>query len=180
MYKENIKNLLYQSFAQVIPRAILFIFTLYLARYLGSNEYGKYDFSISFGYLIGAFFELGGNLILTKHVARGALGVYKYAFKIRIVSIVLTLAVLIAVMLISGLYSEIFYHVTFAVLGIALSSLMNLYFSFFRGIKKMNYEAIVLFVQKTLFVIICVILLTGNKNSYFAVLGFTSSMFIAL
>jgi O-antigen/teichoic acid export membrane protein len=180
LFKENIKNLIYQSFAQVIPRAILFIFTLYLARYLGSNEYGKYDFSISFGYLMGAFFELGGNLILTKYVARGVLGVYKYAFRIRIASIMLTLVILVAVMLISGLYSNIFYHVTFAVLGIALSSLMNLYFSFFRGIKKMNYEAIVLLIQKVLFVLICIVLLMSNKNSFYAVVGFAASMFISL
>lgn len=180
MFKENFRNIIYQSVAQVIPRAILFIFTLYLARYLGSNEYGKYDFSISFGYLMGAFFELGGNLILTKYVARGVLGVYKYAFRIRIASIVLTLFVLIAVMMVSGLYSDVFYHVTFAVLGIALSSLMNLYFSFFRGVKKMNYEAIVLIIQKVLFVSICVILLMDNKNSYYAVLGYAVSMFISL
>jgi O-antigen/teichoic acid export membrane protein len=180
MLRENVRNILYQSVAQVIPRAILFIFTLYLARYLGSNEFGKYDFSISFGYLMGAFFELGGNLILTKHVARGALGVYKYAFRIRVTAIIITLVTLITVMLISGLYSEVFYHVIFAVLGIALSSLMNLYFSFFRGIKKMNYEAIVLIIQKVLFVLICIFFLLNTKNSYFAVLSFSISMFAAL
>lgn len=179
MLKENLKNIFYQFIAQIIPRAILLIFTFYLASYLGSNEYGKFDFAISFGYLIGAFFELGGNMSLTKHVARGLLGVYGYSLRLRVFSILIAFAVLIGVMLITGLYSDIFYHIIFGVLGIAMSSLMNLYFAFFRGVRKMNYEAVVLIIQKVLFVLVCVLLLSNSKNSFFAVEGFAISMAVS-
>gem|GEM_PF-5851364 len=35
MIRANLKNLSYQTIAQIIPRAMMFIFTFYLARILG-------------------------------------------------------------------------------------------------------------------------------------------------
>ncbi len=126
---------------------MLFIFTFYLARTLGSAEYGRYDFSLSIGYLVGVFFELGGNMILTKHVARGFYSSFKYALNIRFISIISATIVTVIVLLSFNLYSDNFVNIIYALIGIAFSSLMNLYFSFFRGIRRMNYEAVVLIVQ---------------------------------
>src|SRR5437868_5202616 len=148
LLRENYKNIIYQTVAQIIPRAMLFLFGFYLAKTLGAAEYGKYDFALSFGYLIGVFFELGGNVILTKYIARGHYSSFRYSLRFRAVTILITLAVTFAVLLITGLYKEILLGITFAALGIAFSSLMNLYFAFFRGVKQMNYEAVVLIIQK--------------------------------
>ncbi len=179
MLKENFKNLVYQSIAQIIPRAMLFIFGFYLAKTLGAFEYGKYDFALSFGYLIGVFFELGGNVILTKYIARGHYSSFAYSMRFRIITIAAALSVTFIVLLVTGLYREIILNITFASLGIAFSSLMNLYFAFFRGVKKMNYEAIVLLLQKIIFIGVCLLLFIYKKNSTSALLAFLISLFIS-
>lgn len=157
---------------------MLFIFGFYLAKTLGAVEYGKYDFALSFGYLIGVFFELGGNVILTKYIARGHYSSFKFSMRFRAVTILITLIVTAAALLLTGLYHEILVNIAFAALGIAFSSLMNLYFAFFRGVKKMNYEAAVLIIQKIIFIGMSLLIFVYRKDSTVALLSFLVSMFI--
>jgi O-antigen/teichoic acid export membrane protein len=179
LIKENYKNIIYTTTAQIIPRAMLFIFTFYLARTLGSAEYGRYDFALSIGYLVGVFFELGGNMILTKHIARGFYSSFKYALNIRFVSIISAVIVTITVLLVFNLYSDNFINIIYALIGIAFSSLMNLYFSFFRGIRQMNFEAVVLIVQKIIFIGVCFFLLNYGNFASNALVAFSLSMIVS-
>jgi len=176
LIRDNIKNISYQSIAQIIPRAMMFIFIFYLARLLGNAEYGKYEFATSLGYLVGMFFELGGNMILTKHVARKFYSSINYALKIRIVSILITLTVFTGILLIFNLYAESRIYIIYASVGIAFSSMMNLYFAFFRGVQKMNYEAIVLIIQKALFIVLALILVFSEKSGARVLFAFMISM----
>jgi O-antigen/teichoic acid export membrane protein len=155
---------------------MLFIFTFYLARTLGSSEYGRYDFSLSIGYLVGVFFELGGNMILTKHIARGFYSSFKYALNIRFISIGAAIIVTIIVLLSFNLYSDNFINIVYALVGIAFSSLMNLYFSFFRGVRRMNFEAVVLIIQKIIFIGVCFLLLNYGNLASNALAAFGLSM----
>ncbi len=158
---------------------MLFLFTFYLARTLGSAEYGRYDFALSIGYLAGVFFELGGNMILTKHIARGFYSSFRYALNIRFVSIASAITITILVLLSFNLYSDNFINIIYALIGIAFSSLMNLYFSFFRGIRRMNFEAVVLIVQKIIFIAVCFFLLNYGNIASSALAAFGLSMVIS-
>lgn len=158
---------------------MLFIFTFYLARSLGSAEYGKYDFSMSIGYLIGVFFELGGNVILTKYVARGFYSSYVYSLKFRLVSITVTFLSVFSFLLLTGMHNHIIFHILAASIGIAFSSLMNLNFAFFRGLKRMNFEAVVLIIQKVLFIGISIIFILQSNNSFYPLLAFALSMVVS-
>lgn len=179
LLRANLRNIIYQSAAQVLPRLILFLFTFYLARVLGSDEYGKYDFALSVGYLFGVFYELGGNLILTKYTARGQYSFFSFSLKFRLICIAATTAIAFSIFLISGIYNDVIYQILFGALGIAFSSLMNLYFAFFRGVKKMGYEAAVLLIQKILFIGICIIFIMTRIDSMLTLISFTLSMFIS-
>jgi O-antigen/teichoic acid export membrane protein len=182
LLRANLRNILFQSAAQIIPRAILFLFTFYLARILGSNEYGKYDFALSIGYLLGVFYELGGNLILTKYVARGHYSIFGFSLRFRLVSIFTTIGVAFGLFIIAGIYTNVIHQILFASLGIAFSSLMNLYFAFFRGVREMGYEAAVLIVQKLLFIALCLLFIVKLRekfDSQTTLLAFTASMLIS-
>lgn len=180
MFKKNIKNISYQSIAQVVPKAMMFLFVMYLARTLGGVEYGKYEFALSLGYLIGIFFELGGNMILTKHVARSFYSSIYYALKIRITSVLLTLLVFFSVLYFFGLYEDTRQYIIYASLGIAFSSLMNLFFAFFRGAGAMKYEAIVLLVQKALFILLALAFMQSSNTGSAVLIGFMFSMMAGL
>ncbi|HRE40275.1 MAG TPA: oligosaccharide flippase family protein [Ignavibacteria bacterium] len=179
MIRANLKNLSYQTIAQIIPRAMMFIFTFYLARILGSEEYGKYDFALSFGYLIGVFYELGGNIIITKHVARGLFSSFYYSLKFRIITIFSTIAITFIILYSFNLYSGNLTNILYAMAGIAFSSLMNLYFAFFRGVKRMNFEAVVLIIQKIIFIVITFILISSSLTSSSVLISFLISMMIS-
>ncbi len=154
----------------------MFLFVMYLARTLGGTEYGKYEFATSIGYLIGIFFELGGNMILTKHTARNFYSSIYYAVKIRIASIVISLAIFYLILFATGIYEEIRLYIFYSAIGLAFSSMMNLYFAFFRGAGKMGYEAIVLIIQKSVFIVLALILLYYSNTGSNVLLGFMLSM----
>jgi O-antigen/teichoic acid export membrane protein len=179
MLRENLKNLTYQSLAQILPRAIMLLFTFYLISILGSVEYGKFDFALSFAYMVAVFFELGGNILLTKYVARGLYSSFKLSMRFRILSILITMAVLFAVLKMFDLYENKRILILYATLGIAFSSLMNLFFSFYRGIKKMNYEAVVSTVQKVIFVLLTLALIQFSKAGELVLISFGASMVIS-
>lgn len=174
--RDNFKNISYQSIAQIIPRAMMFIFVFYLAKLLGNAEYGRYEFATSVGYLVGMFFELGGNMILTKHVARKFFNSIYYAVKIRVASILIALFIFISALYVFNLYEESRLYLIYASAGLAFSSMMNLYFAFFRGVQKMNYEAIVLIAQKAIFIILALILIHSEKSGARVLLAFMISM----
>lgn len=157
----------------------MFVFTFYIARTLGSEEFGRYDFAMSFGYLIGVFYELGGNIILTKHVARGLYSSFAYSLKFRIASIIIAIILVTAILNIFNLYADNFTNILYALIGIAFSSLMNLYFAFFRGISKMGYEAVVLIIQKVIFIAAAFWLITFNRTASGILMSFCISMLIA-
>lgn len=157
----------------------MFVFTFYIARTLGSEEFGRYDFAMSFGYLIGVFYELGGNIILTKHIARGLYSSFAYSLKFRIASIIIAIILITAILNIFNLYAGNFTNILYALIGIAFSSLMNLYFAFFRGISKMGYEAIVLIIQKVIFIAVAFWLITLNQTASGVLMSFCLSMLIA-
>lgn len=180
MFKKNLKNISYQSIGQIVPKAMMFLFVMYLAKTLGGLEYGKYEFALSLGYLIGIFFELGGNMILTKHVARNFYSSIYYALKIRVTSVLLTLLVFYSVLYIFGLYEDTRQYIIYASLGIAFSSLMNLFFAFFRGAGAMKYEAIVLLVQKALFILLALAFIQSGETGENVLLGFMFSMMAGL
>ncbi len=178
MFKKNAINITYQAVAQIIPRAMMLVFMFYLARILGSEEYGKFEFSMTLGYMIGMFFELGGNMILTKHVSRSYYSSINYAIKIRLISILSALLIFYIILFSFDLYPEIRLYIVYANLGIAFSSLMNLYFAFFRGVRKMQYEAFVLIFQKIIFIILALALLYYDKSGSRSLFAFMISMVI--
>jgi len=178
LLRQNLKNISYQSIAQIVPRAMMFIFVFYLAGILGKAEFGKFEFALSIGYLVGMFFELGGNMILTKHVARKLYSSIYYAVKIRLVSILITLAVFYGVLFAFNIYEDTRMYLVYASLGLTFSSMMNLYFAFFRGARKMNYEAIVLVIQKGLFIVIALTLIYSDSSGVRVLLAFMISMIL--
>jgi O-antigen/teichoic acid export membrane protein len=117
-------------------------------------------------------------MILTKHVARNFYSSIYYAVKIRLFSILIALSVFYSTLFIFNLYEDIRVHIIYASIGIAFSSMMNLYFAFFRGARKMNYEAFVLLAQKIIFIILALVLIYSDKSGAKAILAFMISMIL--
>jgi O-antigen/teichoic acid export membrane protein len=75
-----------------------------------------------------------------------------------------------------GMYGDMRMHIVYASIGVALSSMMNLFFAFFRGAGAMKYEAVVLVIQKVLFIALALVLMISSTNALYVLLSFMLSM----
>ena len=56
--------------AQIINYSLAFFYTIYLARYLGVEEFGVLSFGLSFTLLMGVIADLGLSILTVREIAR--------------------------------------------------------------------------------------------------------------
>ena len=64
-------NLVVQGVGQFSGRLLSYVFFLYAARVLGSDEFGIFSFALSVGYLVCTLMDFGLDALCVKWVARG-------------------------------------------------------------------------------------------------------------
>lgn len=65
-----VKNMGVTGATQVLTALISFVLLIYLARFLGEANFGKYNFAFSFTSLFAIFADLGINQLLVREIAR--------------------------------------------------------------------------------------------------------------
>jgi len=65
-----VKNMGVMGAAQVLTALISFVLLIYLARFLGEADFGKYNFAFSFTNLFAIFADLGISQLLIREIAR--------------------------------------------------------------------------------------------------------------
>ena len=90
------KNSSFFLISQLISYAIGFIYTIFIARYLGSSNFGILSFALSFISILSIFTDLGLNSLMTREIARDKSKNLKYlsnflTIKLFLVFIVFTL-----------------------------------------------------------------------------------------
>lgn len=65
-----VKNIGVIGIAQIFIAFMSFIFMIYLARFLGEADFGKYNFAFSLTTLLVIFTDLGVNQLLVREIAR--------------------------------------------------------------------------------------------------------------
>ncbi|CAB1072602.1 hypothetical protein D1AOALGA4SA_1612 [Olavius algarvensis Delta 1 endosymbiont] len=97
--RKVIKNTLWLLFQKVGVRIITFILMIYLARSLGSSDFGRFTFASSFTLLFIALSDMGITTITIREVARFREKGPDYAGKCAILKIFLSILAFIALTL---------------------------------------------------------------------------------
>lgn len=173
------KNTLALMITSVVSKAFAFITLILLARYLGSEEYGKLAFAMALTSFFTVLADFGLSSLVVREVARGKEKAGVYLGTLSVFKMLLAVVVFLALFLISHLgsydYNTKFLTLIFGIYTILLSY-STFFISFFRAFERMEYETLIRSVEKILLLVLTVVFIYLNKQlMYFAVPYLTSS-----
>ena len=182
IYKELTKdkkitsNIFIQGIGQFVSKFLFFIFLMYSARILGTNEFGIFSFSLSFCYLFYTFMSFGFDHLTVKWVAREK---FDRFFNIAVARVGITMFGYLLIFACSFFFEKnIFLTINILGIGFCFFSLNNLVFSYFRGIEMMKLESFVLIGQRIFLVVFTIFFLYIHQSATILSLSFSLSLLI--
>lgn len=139
------KNSFLLLLARVISIILGFIYTVYIARYLGAEGYGILSFALAFSGIFGVFTDLGFSTLITREVARNRSIAAKYLGNIILIEIILagfTLAFITICINIMDYPTQTINVVYLISASIILNSFVKIFNSIFQAFENLKYESI--------------------------------------
>jgi len=139
------KNTTYLMFAYIVQKILTFLYFIFVARMIGDVNLGKYVFALSFAIIFSVFIDLGLNQVLIKEVAKCKEKIIAYLSNIFIFKVLVGIVCFLIMVLIINLsnYSlETKILVYWAGGTMILDSLNSTFYSVWRGLQNLKYEAI--------------------------------------
>ncbi len=131
--------------AQVIGYILAFLYTIYIARFLGADGFGILSFALSFTAIIGILADLGLSTLLVRELARDKSLTNKFIGNITLMKLILAVFTFGMMALIINLLNypqQIIQVVYFIGLSVILSSFSQMFYSVFQAYEKMEYQSI--------------------------------------
>lgn len=173
------KNTMALMITSVVSKGLAFITLILLARYLGSENYGKLAFAMALTSFFTVIADFGLSHLIVREVAREKekAGVYLGTFSV--FKVLLAVVVFLVLFLISYFggydYNTRILILMFGIYTI-LFSYSTFFISFFRAFERMEYEALVRSVERAFLLILALVFIHFNKELvYFAVPYLASS-----
>ena len=176
----NFASLATAEITSKIVQALIFI---YLARFLGKNDFGIFSFSISFSLIFMILADFGMGTLFVREISRKkeqASKFFSHGLAIKAVLAAISLALGYTFLNIMGYPQRTVYVACIMLMFAALQSFTELHFSIFRAFEKMNYEML-LKIVRILSIAGLVLYLTKNGHGIIAAsLVFPLTEFIIL
>ena len=149
------KNTIVRSISQVLCILLSAFFLMYITRKLGSADFGKYTLAFSLAGVLMVVSEMGIHTLLTKKIAQksdDAAIVYGNILFLKFVfTILFFISLVIAVNLLN--YNNDVTNIVYSMGAfVIITSIFDLINSVFRGYEKMEYEAAVMFLNRSMVV----------------------------
>ncbi len=144
-----VKNTTIFFVSQLISYLLSLIYYIYMARYLGPDNFGILSFGFSLIGVFGIFTDLGLNSLMTREIARDKSKNLKYFNNFITIKIVLVLIVFIASLILSLIsYSlETFYVIILLVLSLVFTTFSSAFYSLFQSYEKLEYQSSMVFLS---------------------------------
>lgn len=160
--KQLYKNLSFTSLHQIFVTLLAFVLVPVATRFLGAQDYGLYTLATTIGFFVGLFADLGLSTIVTREISKRPFLASAFFGRVLATKIALTALALLflgAYLIFAGYDARSNQVIaTFAVSSIVGSFSMAA-FGVFRGIEKMQYEALGVSMDKMISVAIGVLVL---------------------
>lgn len=131
--------------AQIINYALAFFYTIYLARYLGVDEFGVLSFGLSFTLIMGVTADLGLSILAVREISRDKSVSSSYIGNIVILKAVLcsvTMGLIVLLINILNYPFQTIYVVYILAFWMIFTSFTQLFYSVFQAYEKMEYQAV--------------------------------------
>jgi O-antigen/teichoic acid export membrane protein len=153
--------------SQILGYFIAFIYSIYLIRYLGVENFGVLSFALALTSILTVFCDLGLTTLMTREVAKDKSLTNKYLKNTISIKLLLSIAVVIfTVVIINNLgypQSEL-YVIYFLLLSLIFTTFCGVFFSIFQAYEKLEYQSIANVLNSILMFIGVIILINYNSG----------------
>ncbi len=140
-----IKNTGILLFSELILKITLFLYTMFIARYLSVKGFGTLSFAIAFSHIISIFYDLGLSTFTTREIASNKSLVGKFLGNIALMKLIMvsiSSGLMIIIVNLVG-YQEIVKNVIYLMtLSAIINCFINLFNSIFSAFEKMEFISI--------------------------------------
>jgi O-antigen/teichoic acid export membrane protein len=147
-----ILNVSIRWLGEIVSKIIWFLFSIYLARKLGIQDFGYFSYAFSLGSLFVVFTDAGTNNLIVKEISRDKSKTNLYLTNVLFIKSLLSVGVVFVIMLINCFLKNNFFVITFSI-SLVISAFLDVFNSLYRAEKKMYYETIVMFTWRFLIVV---------------------------
>lgn len=139
------KNTFWLLFAEIISKLLLLLLIIWIARYLGTEGYGKFSFAFAFVSLFAIMIDFGLATLTVREAARDKSKTKKYIDNILIIKLflgILTFGLIILTVQLLNKTSEVKTLVYLAGIFTVVQSFTQFFYAVFRVFEKMEYQAL--------------------------------------
>lgn len=143
--RKVIKNTVWLSAAEIISAVLMFFPTIWLARYLGSTQFGMLAFATNLAALLALLVDFGLSILLTREVARDRSVASQYLNNILALRLVLGGLYVLSLVVIAWLSDRepvILQLIVLLGVSTVMNNLSQTFAALFRGYERMEFEAI--------------------------------------
>jgi len=152
--------------SQILSYLMSLIYTIYLVRYLGVEDYGILSFALALVNILGIFADFGLNILTTREISRDKSLTNKYLnniFSLKIVQVTILTILLIIILKILAYPSKTVYVIYFMLIFIIFNTFTNFFASIFQAYEKLEYQSIAN-ILNNIFMLIGVLILIYYNN----------------
>jgi O-antigen/teichoic acid export membrane protein len=180
-----IRNTFFLSVADVLNKAMMFVFYFIAARHLGVEKFGILSFAIAFVTMWSVFADLGLGIVAAREIARNREAGRRQvnaALAIKLVSTVLVVALIVCVINLLKFPANKVRVVYICTLFILEAAFTNFFVNVFQGLEKMHFTTLSRIIQVVVLVAGVIILRhsfprTENYAWLYVGAGFASAAF---
>lgn len=159
------KNTLVSAISQVIISTLGFFSLIYIARYLGEAEFGKYSFALTFVGFFSILANIGSNNYIIREVSRNKEQTSRYLTSISVIKLILSVptfaSIILAINILDYSHDTKFAVYLFGIYMI-LTSFSETFSSIFQAHERMEYNAVVTVIEKSMLIILILFILSSG------------------
>ena len=140
-----VKNIGSLFMSQILSYLISLVYTIYLVRYLGVENYGILSFALALISILGIFADFGLNILTTREISKEKSLTNKYLnniFSLKILQVSILIVLLVLIVKILGYPSKIVYVIYFMLIFLIFSTFSSFFASIFQAYEKLEYQSI--------------------------------------
>ena len=149
--KRVVKNTVIRTGAEVLNFGLSALFLIYVARHLGSVDFGRYSFAFSFAGLFVIFTDMGLHTLFIREVAKEEGKAGKLLGNLLVIKsflALLTFSILFSTINLMDYPQETRRLVYIMGIFVVGTSFLDLFNSLYRAFEQMEYEALIMFLNR--------------------------------
>ena len=169
--------------SEIISKIIQLAVFIFLARYLGKEEFGVFSFGIAFGLLTVVIADFGLATLLIREISRNKKEASRYlsnAFIVKIFLVIITISSAYIFLNLMGYKDEVKLVAYIMLSFTILQSFTDLYYSIFRSFERMHYDAVTKIARMLILSIAIFYVIRNNFSLLTASLAFPITELIVL